>query len=317
IALIIGSSLAYLVLLWPMKAELGRFRGVRKSGISIDFSLLRRFMGYGFPVIGWVLGVKVLDLSDRFIIELFRDSEEVGIYSASYTLVTMGVLFVATPLLSAALPLIVNTWEQGHHEKIQTLVSVFSRYYLLFAVPVVAFTIVFGREIVTVFLGEEFREGYKIIPFIILGSLVWNFSMYGHKGIKLLEKTRVMLFLVTICCAANIVLNLIFVPRYGYQGAAVTTLVSFGLYPVLVYFVTKRYLPWVIPWRSTFRIVFSVGLASAGWWGLRWALTGRVHVLLLLLISLAAGLIIYIGMLALTRELRDYEWRLIAMRRRS
>ncbi len=63
---------------------------------------------------GWTSECRVLDLSDRFIIELFRGSEEVGIYSANYTLVNMGILFVATPLLSAAVPLIVDAWETGH-----------------------------------------------------------------------------------------------------------------------------------------------------------------------------------------------------------
>ncbi|MEJ2719823.1 MAG: lipopolysaccharide biosynthesis protein [bacterium] len=115
--LIVGATVAYLVLLWPMQVELGLMRRSGGRRFRIDLPLLREFVRYGFPLIGWVLGVKVLDLSDRFIIELFRDSEEVGIYSANFNLVSMGILFVATPLLSAALPLIVNAWEEGHRSR--------------------------------------------------------------------------------------------------------------------------------------------------------------------------------------------------------
>ncbi len=59
-----------------------------------------------------------------------------------------------------------------------------------------------------------------------------------------------MFGLVAICCVVNVLLNLIIVPRYGYHGAAVTTFASYLLYPVMVYCVTRRYLAWVIPWRS-------------------------------------------------------------------
>jgi O-antigen/teichoic acid export membrane protein len=239
----------------------------------------------------------------------------VGIYAANFNLVSMGILFVSTPLLSAALPLIVNAWEQGHEARIQRVISNFSRYYLLSAIPVVAFALVFSREIAAVFLGEGFREGYRIMPFVLVGSLLWNFAMYGHKGIKLLEKTRIMLLLVSVCCVINIVLNFIFVPKYGYFAAAVTTMASHAVYPVLVYFVTKRYLAWVIPWRSVFNIVLAGAVASACWWGVGRVLSDRFHLLLILLIALGAGLVVYMGALAVTGELRDYERRLFAFKR--
>lgn len=222
---------------------------------------------------------------------------------------------MATPLLSAALPLIVSTWEQGHQKRIQRVISNFSRYYLLSAIPVVAFTLVFSREIATVFLGEGFREGYRIMPFVLVGSLFWNFAMYGHKGIKLREKTGVMLLLVTICCVVNIILNLVFVPKYGYFAAAVTTMASHAMYPVMVYFVTKRYLAWVIPWRSIANIIVSGAVASGGWWGVKWLLMGKIHILLILAIALVVGMLIYLGALSVTRELRDYEKRLVFFRR--
>lgn len=315
IGMIVGATVAYLVLLWPMQVELGLLRRPLGVRLAIDMPLLREFVRYGFPLIGWVLGAKILDLSDRFIIELFRDSEEVGIYSANFNLVSMGILFVATPLLSAALPLIVNAWEQGHRSRIQNVISNFSRYYLLSAVPLVAFTVVFSREIAGVFLGEGFREGYRIMPFVLASALVWNFAMYGHKGIKLLEKTRVMLVLVIICCVTNIGLNLIFVPRYGYFGAAVTTMASHALYPVMVYFVTRRYLEWIIPWRSVLNIMVAGAVASAGWWAARSILEGRVHILLVLAFALVFGMLVYVAVLAVMRELRDYEKRLITFKR--
>lgn len=72
--MIVGATVAYLILIGPMMIELGLFR---RAKLLLDVSLLKSFARYGFPLVGFVLGVRVLDLSDRFIIEWFRDSEEV------------------------------------------------------------------------------------------------------------------------------------------------------------------------------------------------------------------------------------------------
>ncbi len=317
IGLMIGSAAAYVIFLLPMAIELGMARGVKASGFSIDFAFLKKLYSYGFPLVGTVIGVKILDVSDRFVIQHFRGAEEVGIYSANYTLVTMGVLFVATPLLSAAVPLIVQAWEGGAGDRIHSVISSFSRYYLIMSVPVVAFTIVFAREIATVLLGREFREGYTITPYVLLGALLWNFATYGHKGIKLLEKTRVTVALVSVCCVVNIVLNLILVPKYGYQGAAVSTLVGYALYPVLVYWIARRYLEWRIPWRSVFNITSAALVGSLVWWGSKSLLAERMNVVLLLGIALVLGSAAYLAALAVVGELGDRELRAIGIGRRG
>ena len=99
-------------------------------------------------------------------------------------------------------------------------------------------------------LGGPFREGHVIIPILVLGVFVWGFSMYGHKGLELAERTGLMCALVAVTASINVGLNFIFIPKYGYRAAAVTTLVSSFVYPVLVHWVSKRHVPWRIPWRT-------------------------------------------------------------------
>jgi O-antigen/teichoic acid export membrane protein len=161
----------------------------------------------------------------------------------------------------AAHPIIMNAWQNLRREEVPGLVKSFSRYYLLAALPVVAIVSVLGREIVEVLVGEEFREGYRIIPWVLGGTAAWGLAMYGHKGFELLEKTRLMFVLVVVCALLNVLLNLVFVPRYGFTAAAVTTFAGYALYPVLVFVLTRRGLPWHIPWRTA---AVSAAAALAG-----------------------------------------------------
>lgn len=261
VGLIVGAIVANLILAAPIKLDLGvrplrQFRGVDKS-------MLKTFAVYGLPMIGWLLGGQMLGLADRFVIGALRDSAEVGIYSANYNLVNMGFALVTTPLLMAAHPLIMNAWEGGRRERVPEIIADFSRYHLWLAVPAVVTISVVSVDIVRVLLGADFRDGYRVIPLVLLGNAVWSLAMYGHKGLEILERTRTMLWMVIACALLNLGLNVIFVARYGYMGAAVTTLVSYALYPVLVYVVSKRYLAWRIRWGAAARTIM-VGAVMAG-----------------------------------------------------
>ena len=116
--------------------------------------------------------------------------------------------------------------------------------------------------------------------------------------------------MVLVCALVNVGLNLLLVPPYGYFGAGIATMVSFALYPVLVYWVTRRYLPWLIPWRSIRNIV-AASIAAGGFWWLVGPDLRTGFDWILFIGSAAGGLAVYLLVLLLVGELRDYEKRFL------
>lgn len=309
LGLIVGAAVSSFILVGLMIKELKLSSHWENFVKAFDPLLLKKFALYGFPMIGWIMGAQILGISDRFIIGAFKGPAQVGIYASNYRLVSTGIGFVSGPILMATYPLIMNAWAGGNTARIGEIISAFSRYFLLVVGPFMAYVSVFSHEITTVLLGKAYREGYVIIPIILAGFFAWNFAMYGHKGLEIMEKTRIMLLLVMICAGVNVVLNLIFVPLYGYKGAAVTTLISYLLYPLLVYPTTKHYIKWQIPWRSVGNITIS-SLAIAGLLGaLRFAFIGRMNIILALAISGGVASPVYLGLLYVMKEMRGYEVR--------
>jgi len=213
-------------------------------------------------MIGWLLGAQILDVSDRFLIEIFSGSQQVGIYSANYRLVSSGIWMVFYPILMAAHPIIMNSWRGNNKEEMIKLISSITRYFLIIFLPLVGYISICSRDIISLCLGKAFREGYVILPIIILGITGWNLAIIGHKGLEIRKKTKVVFVLVILCAIINIFLNIILIPRFGYIGAAYATLISYLLYPVFVYFYSKHFIPWVIPWKGL--IKFSIATACAG-----------------------------------------------------
>ena len=303
IGILLGAACANFLLFFPMLKGLGIAGGAKSLATSFDTGLMRTFAAFGIPMIGWMMCGQLLGLSDRVLIGAFRGSAEAGIYAANYNLVTMGFGLISTPLLTASYPLIMNAWESGDRSKITQVISQFTKYYVIAVVPVVVFTVLFSRELVTILLGSKFREGYTIIPFVTGGVMVWGVSMIGHKGLEIQERTRTLLMLVAISMLVNLSLNLIMIPAFGYQGAAVTTLIGYCIYPILVFRATRTSIGWLIPWRSIVKTACA-GIAmgavmSAG----RFYAGGHLPPVGMLCAAGVIGIACYASLLAAMREL--------------
>jgi O-antigen/teichoic acid export membrane protein len=312
VGIILGGVVANLLLLGPMMRALDVLRNLGAFHRFIDVGFVKLFAAYGLPMVGWILCSQILELSDRFILGALRGSAEVGIYSANYNLVRMGFGLVSGPILTALYPLVMTTWENGHREKTTDVITQFSRHYLLAIMPLITFVGLFARDIVAIVLGSEFREGYTIVPFVLGGAAAWGLAMIGHKGLEISERTRTMLLLVAVSAIVNIVLNFVFIPRYGYDGAALATFVGYLVYPALVYWAARRLIPWRIPWLSLGRIVVACAVMGGSTLAVGRLLPESTPVPVALVVSAVVGLAVYAGVLIAIRELgvRDIRARL-------
>jgi O-antigen/teichoic acid export membrane protein len=305
IGLIFAMAVSYLVLIGFMKWELGMWSALKAVHRALDLGFLKKFASYGFPMIGWMMGGQILAISDRFVIGAFRGASEVGIYSANYSIVSMGIGLLTSPLIMAAHPLLINTWEKGDRPSVPSMISTFSRYYLLAIVPIVFFVGVLSKDFAEVLLGEEYREGFAIIPFVLAGYMMWGLSMYGQKGFELLEKTKSMLMLVAVCAACNIILNVIFVPKFGYYAAAVTSFVSYSVYPIMVHRTSRSILPWRLPWITICRVLVSSIVATTILFIIRHYVISTFHPAIAIALSGILGLTVYVALLLLMREFKE------------
>ncbi len=294
----LGRGIVTIVTMWVVARHDGHW--VRPG---LDRPMLRRFAAYGVPMVGWAMGSQLLALSDRFIIGAFDGSAAVGIYSANYNLVSMGFGLLNTPLLMAAHPLIVSAWKERDAASMPAVIASFSRLYVYAVVPILVVLALCSGELARVLLGAAFREGNPIIPILVLGMMVRGFSMYGHKGLELAERTHVMFVLVAISAAFNVLLNLIFVPIYGYTAAAWTTVAGYLLYPVLVHRASRSHVPWLVPWRAIVVALVAGAVAAGAGFATRRALSAA-HPLLVIAVTGLVTLAVYAGLVGLAIRAR-------------
>lgn len=224
--------------------------GLMRFSPHLQYSVLVRFLRFGIPMIGWLLGLTLLNFADRILLEFIRGSSAVGVYSANYSLLRRGMTLAFTPLTQAAHPLVMNTWNGENRSEVRNLMTDFTRYFLIVGVAATVFAMMMSRPLSMLLLDTQYHEGYIIIPLIAAGLFLWNIAMIGHKGLEVEERTGLMFFGVSGAVVLNVVLNIPLIDFYGYIGAAVATLVSFSSYTVFAYFISSRSIEWRLPTQT-------------------------------------------------------------------
>ncbi len=210
---------------------------------------LRRFAGYGLPFIGWFFCTGLLSYSDRYIIQVFQDASQVGIYAANYSMVGGVTGLMAAPFLLAFHPHLMQAWARRDSAEVGGILAQIAEWYLLVGTLLVGFVWLFSREAATLLLGSAFREGHRVMPVVLAGSLLWSLAMYTHKPLEFAERTRLMLVVAAGCAALNVMLNLLLVPIYGYMAAAFNTLAAYLAYNLTVTVLGRGVVSWRVNWR--------------------------------------------------------------------
>jgi len=263
-------------------------------------SQVKRFASYGFPLIGESIGILVLAVSDRYMIQYFLGPKEVGIYSAGYNMVAviMDNLFGGV-LMLAALPVIFQTFEHRGESETRSLLKNLLSIYSITLVPIVLGITALSKNIAGVFLGKSFQNACIILPWVAGGILFWGATTYVIKSFELKEKTLYITYLVLLAGGLNIVLNIFFIPIFGIRGAAFSTLAAYFCCFITSLLVSRRIFLISFPWISFGKSLIA---ASGMYLILTFVLPSHVTNLGSLLGYILLGAIGYLAILALLRE---------------
>jgi len=135
----------------------------------------------------------------------------------------------------------VSPWvgEKLHDKAYEEIHRITKPYVMLFTVPAIAFMLVVP-EVLYLMGGKAYIEAkYTLAPLIM--SCVCQFLYCMYVNIEQYEKKTVgMAFASVFSAIINGVLNFIFIPRFGYNAAAYTTLASYIVLLLLHVYLVKR-----------------------------------------------------------------------------
>ncbi len=190
---------------------------------------------FNLPLIFYYVSQVILNQSDRILINYFQGSGKAAVYSVAYSAATL-MLLVLSAVNGSFHPWMYKKLKAGDFQAVGQTATV-----LCLLAGVVTFAVsALAPELVRVLATEEYMEAIWIIApvsasvfFIFLYMVFANVEMYcnANRGISVIS---------VACSLLNIVLNLIFLPVFGYLAAGWTTLFSYLVLTALHYLLMKR-----------------------------------------------------------------------------
>jgi len=176
----------------------------------------------------------LLTTSDRYFIEHFRTLKEVGTYSLNYGLWSMPFLIINGWLEVWTRP---HIYKSASEENWGFVIKIILRR-LAFAIllcPLLLFFYYFFSELISKLL---LNESYRLSKsFILIIAVAHFFQVIGYSILPVfLASKRLKINFIAIFLAAliNIVLNIYLIPQFGLVGAAISTLVGYIIWVVIL-----------------------------------------------------------------------------------
>jgi len=223
---------------------------------SFSFPAAKRTLAYGLPLLPHAVALWALNLSDRFLLAKFCGLKETGYYTFAYTC-GMAMQFIVAGMQQVWGPVFFDV--RRNDPKAKEILGILATKWSLFLCVVAGVGIVFTPEIVRIIASKSYWAATPYVIPVIIGYL-FN-GLYTFPGLILQQmKKNALLSLCTIVAAsANIISNIIFIPRYGAIAAAWNTAATFGLMALLYYIVGMKLNPINIRWKT-----WSGGLVLVG-----------------------------------------------------
>lgn len=208
---------------------------IRQAGISGMRSALKWGILYSLPIVPHGISQIILGQFDRIMIQRMIGESQAGLYSFAYTIYSM------IAVASTSIDGIWSPWfyAQRKAENYSAIKKISGLYIAFMTMVCIAITLL-SPEVIYILGGEKYAESvYCTIPIIGGGffACIYNIPClveYYH------EKTKLIALSTSMAAVLNIILNAIFIRLYGYIAAAYTTLVTYGIYFILHYYVARK-----------------------------------------------------------------------------
>lgn len=190
---------------------------------------------FNLPLLFYYISQMILNQSDRILINYFQGSGKAAVYSVAYSAATIMLL------LLSAINGSFNPWMYKKLKKKRYSETGRTASALCLMVGAGTFAVsALAPDLVRILATEEYMEAIWIIApvsasvfFIFLYMVFANVEMYygENKGISIIS---------IVCSVLNIILNIIFIPIFGYFAAGWTTLLCYMLLTLLHYILMRR-----------------------------------------------------------------------------
>ncbi|MBQ8457943.1 MAG: lipopolysaccharide biosynthesis protein [Prevotella sp.] len=209
---------------------------------KLDTKLLRTMLSYSWPIL--VLGIAGIlnQAADKMLFPyLYKGADmqaQLGIYGACskiamiMAMITQAFRFAYEPIVFAGVK------DKDQHE----MYAQAMKYFIIFTL--LAFLMVVGYlDVLKYIIGADYWVGLRVVPIVMAAEIMMGIYFNLSFWYKVIDKTIWGAIFSGIGVAVLLVVNVIFVPQYGYIACAWGGFAGYGVAMLISYVVGQKYYP--------------------------------------------------------------------------
>lgn len=201
---------------------------------SLQTSVARDMVTFSFPLLLSGIMYKVLSDIDTLLLSYYSaTSGPVGVYNVVYPLAAM-LLIIPQSTGYLAMPVLSNLDANRETAEFRDTYQLIMKWTTIAGIPVVVTFIVFSGPIIAMIYGVEYREGAMALVLLVLGFFSHIVAGPNADSLEALGHSRLLLTDGILVAIANIGLNIVLIPLFSIEGAALATALSYLFRNVLI-----------------------------------------------------------------------------------
>jgi O-antigen/teichoic acid export membrane protein len=198
--------------------------------LALRFSTkeLRAMLAYGLPLLGSAGSFFILSLSNRYFLNYMTGPTEVGLYSIADRLANALNLLIFVPLL-AFLPAAYFEIASRESSSAPGQFARFATQFVAGGALLVSGMLLFADVVIANLFTKAYHDSAAAVGILAFGYFLFAASDLSKLGLLITGKTLWLPIPVACAALANVGLNLVLIPDFGFRGAALATTVSYGI----------------------------------------------------------------------------------------
>ncbi len=208
-----------------------------KNKLKFDLPILKTTLKFSLPLVFVISFNWIIEVSDRYLINYYLGKKEVAIYSIAYGLVT---ILISVPIIFQKViqPYFSEKWNLGEDASI--FFNIMLKYSLIIVLPAIVGMFVLRNELILLLSGKEYLPAAPLLVVLLPISLFAVIKYIFDKTMFLRDMIKSMILIYLIAATVNILFNLYFIPRIGTIAAAYSTVISYFLILLIMFFLRPK-----------------------------------------------------------------------------
>ena len=236
-ALVISATIASFACVFTSIVTNKKLWKLSKKGEDSCETTKKELLRFGYPYI-LSMGLAVLfSAIDKISLDIFRTDREIGIYNSAITLINVFAI-IQTTFNTLWQPMSVEHYtkdpeDKTFYQKGNQLITIVMFF--------IGLSLILFKDLFVYLLGAKYRDAATILPFLCFNPIMYTISETTVSGLVFKKKSMMQIVVSACSCAANIIGNIILVPRLGCEGAAISTGLSYIVFFTLRTVLSNRY----------------------------------------------------------------------------